>query len=126
MEYVWSTKNKVGLVMCVVIGLVNVPSVLQHTPKGQVGPPLAILVADTILGIVIVVAAIRAWIGPDLRSARAASIAVVLAALTAVPAFFVPVPAFVKVVVALVVVWSAVAVSLSLSKPEAAVPGQTR
>ncbi len=107
-------KQKAGLVLCMLYGLGNIPSVLVPTPDGEEGPPLAILVIGTILGVVAVVAAVLAWRGnrPALRVGAGAMIIVTL---TGLPAFFVDVPMAVKALVAFGVVLTVVAVVLMFS-----------
>ena len=107
-------KQKAGLVICILFGLGNIPSVLVPTPDGEEGPPLAILVIGSILGVVAVVAAVLAWRGnrPALRVGAGAMIVMTL---TGLPAFFVDVPMAVKALVGFSVVLTVVAVVLMFS-----------
>ena len=107
-------KQKAGLIICMLYGLGNIPSVLTPTPDGEEGPPLAILVIGSILGVVALVAAILAWRGnrPALRVAAGAMIVITL---TGLPAFFVDVPMFIKALVGFSVVLTVVAVVLMFS-----------
>ena len=107
-------KQKAGLILCILYGLGNIPSVLAPTPDGEEGPPLAILVIGSILGVVAVVAAILAWRGnrPALRVGAGAMIVMTL---TGLPAFFVDVPMFIKALVGFSVVLTVVAVVLMFS-----------
>lgn len=107
-------KQKAGLVLCMVYGLANIPSFLTPTPDGEEGPPLAILVIGSILGVVALVSAILAWRGnrPALRVGAGAMIVMTL---TGLPAFFVDVPMFVKALVGFSVVLTVVAVVLMFS-----------
>ncbi len=45
----WSIANRIGFVIAGLFGLANIPSALFPPPAGEVGPPLPILVADTIV-----------------------------------------------------------------------------
>ena len=107
-------KQKAGLIICILYGLGNIPSVFTPTPDGEEGPPLAILVIGSILGVVAVVAAVLAWRGnrPALRVGAGAMIVMTL---TGLPAFFVDVPMAIKALVGFSVVLTVVAVVLMFS-----------
>jgi hypothetical protein len=107
-------KQKAGLVICILYGLGNIPSVLTPTPDGDEGPPMPILVLGTILGVVALVAAILAWRGNRV-ALRVAAGAIIVLTLTGLPAFFVDVPMFVKGLVGFSVVLTVVAVVLLFS-----------
>jgi energy-converting hydrogenase Eha subunit B len=107
-------KQKAGLVICLIYGLTNIPAVLTPTPDGDTGPPMAILVVGSILGVVALVAAILAWGGNRLAT-RVGAGAIIVLTLTGLPAFFVDVPMFVKALVAFSVVLTVVAVVLMFS-----------
>jgi glucose-6-phosphate-specific signal transduction histidine kinase len=111
----WSTKNKVGLGLAIFYGAVNIPSVLTSTPEGEEGPPFAILIICSVLGIVAVVAAIVAWRGRNRAAARLAAASVIIITLTSLPAFFVDVPAFIKALVAVSVLLTVAIVVLMFS-----------
>lgn len=95
-----STRQKVGLVLAGVYGAVNSLSVATPAPAGADGPPMVVLVVDSVLGVVALVAAIVAWRTGSRPTIRVAAGALVIIALTALPAFFVDVPAWVKLLVA--------------------------
>jgi hypothetical protein len=107
-------KQKAGLVLCALYGLVNIPSALVPTPDDGDAPPLAILVIGSILGVVAVVAVVLAWRGnrPALRVGAGAMIVMTL---TGLPAFFVDVPMAIKALVGFSVVLTVVAVVLMFS-----------
>jgi hypothetical protein len=107
-------KQKAGLVICLVYGLANIPSVLTPTPDGDEGPPMAILVIGSILGVVALVAAVLAWRGSRVAM-RVGAGAIIVLTLTGLPAFFVDVPMFVKGLVGFSVVLTVVAVVLMFS-----------
>jgi hypothetical protein len=86
----YSTLNKVGFVLAIVNGLVNVTSVANPTPEGQNGPPMVILVVDAVLGLGIIVAVLIGWLRGRRAAIRAATAMLILAAITALPAFVVP------------------------------------
>jgi hypothetical protein len=111
----WSKVNKVGLGLQFVYGLVNIPSILQEPGNDQeVGPPMGVLWADTILGVILVVAVIIAWRQQNRSTAWLASAANVLISLTAVPVFFIDgLPAWVEPVVIASIVWTIVSVTLT-------------
>ena len=110
-----NTKQKVGLVICALYSLTNIPSAFVPPGTGdEDGPPLAILVVGSILGVVGLVAAIMAWRGNRV-SLRVAAGAIIIVTLTGLPAFFVDVPMAIKALVALGVVITVVAVVLMFS-----------
>lgn len=123
MNRTWSIANKIGLAMTIVIGLVNIPSVLQQVPEGEVGPPRGVLIADSILGVIIVIAAVYAWVKVSRRAATIASAANILQALSALPALVVDeVPTTIKLAVAGILVWTVLSVALTLSKSKGSAP----
>lgn len=95
-----NTRNKIGLVIAGLISLANVPSVLAGTPEGEVGPPMVVLLVDTVCGVIGLVAVVVAWRGGSRTALRVAAACVVISLVTALPALFVDVPAFIKVLVA--------------------------
>ena len=107
-------RQKVGLVLCGLYSLANIPSVLTSAPDGEEGPPMAILVIGTILGVIGVVATVMAWRGNRL-ALRVAAGAIIIATLTGLPAFFVDVPMFIKALVGVSVVLTVAAVVLMFS-----------
>ncbi len=96
----FSRANKVGLVVAGLLGVVDLASLANTTPPGQVGPPLAILVLDSLLGLVTVVAVVLAWRSRSRGLVRLAAGARILSMLSALPAFFAGVPAFLVAIVA--------------------------
>jgi hypothetical protein len=114
------TANKVGLALAGLLGAVDLTSLAMTTPPGEVGPPLGILVLDTLLGLVTVVAVVIAWRTRSRGLVRLAAGARILSMITALPAFFAGVPAFLVAIVAAVVVLTVVAVVLMLLPPRPA------
>jgi hypothetical protein len=109
-----TTKQKIGLVLCGLYSLGNIPSVLTPTPEGETGPPYGILVLGTICGVIGMVATVLAWRGNRV-ALRVAAGAIILTTLTGLPAFFVDVPMWVKALVAIAVLWTVTAVVLMFS-----------
>ena len=109
-----TTRQKVGLVLCILYSLANIPSVLESAPDGEEGPPMAILVVGSVLGVLGVVAGIMAWRGNRV-ALRIAAGAIVVVTLTGLPAFFVDVSMAIKALVGLSVVLTVVAVALMFS-----------
>jgi len=116
-----STRQKVGLVLAGLLNLANVPSAFSPTPDGDVGPPYAILLLASLLGIVGLVATVLAWRG-NRAALRVAAGALVINVITSLPAFFVDVPAFVKALVALSVVITVATLVLMFSPTRRPVP----
>ena len=107
-------KQKAGLALAGFYALTSIPSVLEGPGPGEEGPPMAILVAGTILGVVGLVAVVMAWRGNRVAM-RVAAGAIILITLTGLPAFFVDVPMFIKVIVGVSVVLTVVTVVLMFS-----------
>ena len=110
-----STKNKIGLAIAGFMGLVDMGSVLTPTPEGEVGPPFAILVLGSILGVITVIAVVVGWAKANRGAIRVAAGARIVSVLTALPAFFVDVPWFIKLLVTVAVVLTVISVVLMLS-----------
>ena len=97
----WSTKNKVGLGLAIFYAVTNIPSAFVPADTGsEAGPPMAILVACSVLGVVALVAAVVAWRSGSRPAARLAAASIIIITLTSLPAFFVDVPAAIKLLVA--------------------------
>src|SRR4051812_19606008 len=107
---VWSTKNKVGLGLAIFYAITNIPSAAIPTPDGEDGPPLAILIVCSVLGVVALVAAIMAWRKGSRPAARLTAASLIVITLTSLPAFFVDVPAGIKILLAVSVVLNVVIV----------------
>jgi hypothetical protein len=116
-----TTKQKVGLVICALYNLANIPSVAFPTGDGEEGPPMAILVVSSILGVAGLVAAIMAWRGNRV-ALRVAAGAMIVITLTGLPAFFVDVPMAVKALVGVSVVVTVLAVVLMFSSSRRSAP----
>jgi hypothetical protein len=112
-------RNRAGLIITFLIGLTNIPSI--GAPSGDNadgssdGPPFAILLLDTILGVVMVVVCWLAWRNGNRAFVRIAAGTSILVALTAVPAFFVDISPWIKVLAGVQVVIAFVGVVLMLS-----------
>ena len=110
----WSTTNKVGLVLlalAAVANLVPVPS-----PEGAAGPPLAVLIAAAVLGLIALISVIVAWRRGSKKAALVAVGMSILNALLAVPAFFEPgVPTWLRALAGVFIAWTVVAVALTMA-----------
>ena len=116
----WSTKNKVGLSLAIFYAVLNIPSAALPTHDGDQGPPLAILIVCSILGVVALASAIIAWRKGSRPAARLAAGSLIVITLTSLPAFFVDVPAGIKVLVSLSVLLTIAIVLLMFSPPKRA------
>lgn len=110
----YTTANKVGFVLALLLGLVNVVSLASPTPEGEVGPPLAILVVDAVLGVGIIVAVLIGWVRRRKAAIRAATVMLILAAITALPAFVADVPSGIVAVAGVYVLLTIVTIVLML------------
>ena len=116
----WSTLNKVGLVMQFLFGLANLPSAFMPPDTGtEAGPPMSVLWADTVLGVILIVAITLAWRNRSRGAAIAGSVASALIAATGIPAFFVDVPTGIKALVAASIAWAVVSIALTFTKSKA-------
>ena len=106
-----STPQKAGVALAALLSLTSVPSALNPAPEGETGPPYVVLVLGTVLGLVGLVAAALAWRG-NRGALRVLAGAIIINALTGVPAFFVDVPAWLKLLVAISVLLTVAAVVL--------------
>ena len=116
-----SPRQRAGLVIAGLLSLTSLPSMLVPTPDGEVGPPYAILVLSTVLGVVGLVAVVLAWRGNRV-ALRVAAGAIIVNLLTSLPALFVGVPSAVKVLVAAGILVSVVALILMFSTARRPVP----
>ena len=110
-----STKQKVGLVLV----LPQQPAERAQLPRrrsgpGQEGPPEAVLVLASVLGVIGVIATVLAWRGNGV-ALRVAAGTIIVNTLTSLPAFFVDVPTWLKGVAAFGVVLCVVTVVLMFS-----------
>jgi hypothetical protein len=111
----WTTRNKVGLALAVFYGVTNIPSFLMTPGDANDGPPMAIMVVCSILGVVATVGGIVAWRQRSRPAARLTAASLIVITVTSLPAFFVDVPAGVKALVAAGVVLTVVTVVLMFS-----------
>ncbi len=117
-----TTRQKVGLVIAGVLSLANIPSAFFPAPEGETGPPMAILVLGSILGVIGLVAVVIAWRTGNRAAIRVAAGALIINLLASLPAFFVDVPAGIKLLVGVSVLITVLAVGLMFSPSRQSVP----
>jgi hypothetical protein len=111
----FSVANKAGFVLALLLAVLDVGSVLNPTPEGEVGPPLAILAVGALLGLITIVAVAFGWSRGSRGAVRAAAAARILSALLALPAFAVAeVPPVLKALAGAFVLATILAVALML------------
>lgn len=122
----WSRGNRIGLLMTIVMGLANIafgvidlPALLHTSGTVADGPPDGVLVANLVLGVIIVASAGFAWFTVSRNGATTASVANILQGLTAVPAFLTPQPLAWRILAGVIIAWTTVAVALTLSRSRA-------
>ena len=122
----WSRGNRIGLIMTIIMGLANIvlglidlPALLNTSGTVADGPPDGVLVADLVLGIVIVASAGFAWFTVSRNGATIASVANILQGLTVVPAFLMPEPLAWRILAGVIIAWTTVSVALTLSRSRA-------
>lgn len=86
---VFSKRNKVGFVLALLLGLFDLPAVLQPTPEGEAGPPLVVLALSTVCGLVTLAAIGWGWRRQNWPAIRVGAGARIVSLLLAMPAFFV-------------------------------------
>jgi hypothetical protein len=114
-----TTQLRAGLALSAFLGLINIPFLFAPTPDGQDAPPVAVLVLSALLGLVSVVCAIVAWRSGNRLAIRINAAALLVNALTSLPAFFVDIDAWVKVAAAVSVVLTVIALVLTLRRERA-------
>lgn len=117
-----SARQKVGLVLAGILSVVNVASVFTPPPEGEVGPPMVVLWVGAALGVAGLVAVVIAWRTGSRGALRVAAVALIISALTAVPAFFVDVDAVIKVLVAVAALLTVASVVLMFSSSRGPAP----
>ena len=111
---VTSPRLRAGLAISAFLGLVNIPFLFAPTPSGQEGPPLPVLVLSALVGLVSVVCAVVAWRSGNRLAIRINAAALLLNALTSLPAFFVDIDAWIKVGSAVSILLTVAALVLTL------------
>jgi len=112
----FSTRNKVGFVLAILFAVPNLIGPLFPTPDGEVGPPMLVLALGAVLGVVTIAAVALGWARGSRAAIRVASAAIIVGAVTALPAFFAPgVPAGLRVVAAVTVLVAIITVVLMLT-----------
>ena len=106
-----SSPQKVGVALAALLSLTSLPGAFTPTPDGETGPPYVVLVLGSILGLVGLVAAVPAWRGSR-GAMRVLAGAIIVSALTGVPALFVDVPAWLRLLTGISVLMSVAAVVL--------------
>lgn len=116
-----SRANRVGLGLAGLLGLIDLAGpVLAPTPQpGEEGPPMAVLIAGAVLGVITLAAVVYTWRTGNRVGARVVAGTRILSAITALPAFFVAeVPPALVAGAAVGIVVALVAVALVLSRPK--------
>jgi hypothetical protein len=117
-----SPRNKTGLILAILLSLTEFTSLLRlggNYKPGTDGPPVAVAIGGSALGVVIVIAAIHMWATRNRAGGRIIAGALILSAIPSVTALFVSsVPATVKAVLAALVVVAIIAVMLVLAPPK--------
>jgi O-antigen/teichoic acid export membrane protein len=111
-----TTQLRAGLALSAFLGIVNIPFLFAPTPDGQEGPPVAVLVLSAILGLVSVACAVVAGRSGNRLAIRVNAAALLVNALTSLPAFFVDIDAWIKVGAAVAVLLTVTALVLTLRR----------
>jgi hypothetical protein len=108
-------RNKIGLILAIVLGLGDLPSVLLAPSGDDVGPPMPVLILATLCGVVTVVSAWFAWRTVSRPAIRLIAGSRILSAITSLPAFFVGPPVGLLIVAAVGVIITIIAIVLLLA-----------
>jgi hypothetical protein len=115
-----ATRQKVGLGLATFYAVLNLPSVFFVPDTGDdAGPPFGIMLLDTVLAAIALVACVLAFRGSR-RALRLAAGCLILITLTSLPALFVDIPMGIKATVAFGVILTVVFVVLMFSGPRRA------
>lgn len=118
----WSLGNRIGFTLAALVGALNIASIAQPTPDGEVGAPFGVLVADAVIGAATLGLVAYAWLRRSRFAARLVAALLVLMVVSALPAFFVDVPGSVKAMVSVAVLLTVVTCALVLSPGPAREP----
>ena len=110
-----NTRNKIGLALAGLLSLSNIPSVIEPAPDGEVGPPMEVMLLDTVLGVIGLVAVVIAWRSGSKAALRVTGACLVVSLVTSLPALFVDVPSVIKILVAVFTVVTLVTLVLMFS-----------
>ena len=113
-----TSRQRAGLLLSGIYFVLNLPSVLEAAPDGEVGPPMSVMVLSTALSVLGLLATVLAWRSLTRVWTRVLAACLVVITLTSLPALFVDVPAVVKALVAVGIVWTLVALVLVFSERE--------
>ena len=109
----WSSTNKAGLVL---LALAAVANLVPITPKDEPGPPMMVLIAAAVLGLIALIAVVVAWRNGSKKAVLVAVSVSIINALLAVPAFFEPgIPTWLRTLAGVFIAWTAAAVALTLA-----------
>ena len=113
-------KAKVGLVIASLLAVSDLTApFMPAPPEATNGPPMAVLIAGAVLGLITLAAVVYTWRTGNRLGARIVAGSRILSMIGALPAFFVDgIPAFIVAIVGLGVVLTIVAVVLVLSRPK--------
>ncbi|MEU7380698.1 MULTISPECIES: hypothetical protein [unclassified Streptomyces] len=113
-------KNKVGLVLAGLLGLLDMTNfvTLPEPDADTQGPPMAVGIADGVLGVITVLAVVYTWRTLNRTGSRVVAGSRIVSVVSALPAFFVSgVPAAVVALVAVFTILSVVVIALVLTRP---------
>ncbi|WP_416981354.1 hypothetical protein [Streptomyces sp. T028] len=113
-------KNKVGLVLAGILGLLDLSNVFMIPAEDSdtPGPPTAVFVATAVLGLITVIAVVYTWRTADRSGSRAVAGSRTLSVIIALPAFFTDgIEAGAMLSVSVFVIVSVVVIALVLSRP---------
>ena len=108
-------RQKAGLVLSALFALINLPSALFPTPDGDEGPPFSVLLVDTVLSAVALIAIVWVWRTGSTNAKRVLAASLIVVVLTALPGLFVGIPALLKTAIGAVTVLVLVALVLVFS-----------
>jgi peptidoglycan/LPS O-acetylase OafA/YrhL len=115
----YTSRQRAGFVVGAAVALVNIPGAFIPIDPDAPGPPIGVLVAGVVFGVLTAGLLLLGWRSGKRWPVRAAVVLLLLNALTALPAFFVEgVPAWVRMFAGLFVLATVAAVVLLFSPAE--------
>jgi hypothetical protein len=124
-ETVFSSRNKIGFVLALLLGIFDLPAVAQPTPDGEAGPPMAVLVLSSLCGLITLAAVAYGWSRRSWPAIRIGAGARIVSLLLAMPAFFVDgIEGWIRVLAAVFVLVTIVTVVLMLAPARRTADGE--
>jgi hypothetical protein len=107
---------RTGLALSAALGLANIPFLVLDIDWGTDEPPFALLLLNTLIGMVSVVCAVLAWNTGNRRLIRINAAALIVNALMVLPGIFFESPPFITIASAVIVAATVISVVLMMRR----------